>query len=1089
MSSPGSLGIFLSYRREDASGYAGRLHEALVHHFGGPSVFMDIDSIEPGVDYVHAIEDALARCRVLLVLIGPQWLDASDAKGHRRLDQPDDFVQREIAVAFEHDLRVIPLLVRGARMPRTFELPETLALLSRCQAFELSDRMWHESVSSLLEVLMRTLVAAEWYDGEPAHQMTAEPSWLPTGTAVPLPGPLAVVRSGPFAGRDGPMRVLQETWQRAKIEGPLFFAVAGEPGIGKTRLVAEFAAATRTEGATVLAGRCTEEPLRAYEPFADMLVSYGRACQGGTLITRLGELAEPLAPTLPATVAPARRLPRGGVYGATDDRVATFDAFVDLIARLSDACPLLVVLEDLHWATNATLLLLRHVLDAGRVLPVLVVGTYRDTELDRMHPFAATLADLRRDERHGRAVLRGLDESAIAAWVAARQELETNASLARVLLEQTDGNPFFVGELLRDLAANPAAVRLPEGVREVVGWRLAQLPEAVTKALRVGAVIGPTFTLRLLEAIPAAANNPDELLDAVDIATTAHLIVEEPDALGVGYAFAHALVRQTLYEELSSARRARLHDHVVTAIQKVFGDDENWLAALAYHSAESARAGDVPRALEYARRAAQHASNRFAVEEAAAIVRRAVELFDLVPSDGSDAKAELLYMLWVARSWQPDVSEGELRPLAEAALHAARASDNPDRIARGVLAMLVSDWGTGDGDDPEKEDLIQEVLRTIGDRRSVEVVEFLARAGQYYVQVAGRRTDGERFIHDSLQRARELGDRRMLAYALSSALRVCFWRTPQRGDEDVLMRELRETCVGTEDPVLKFQFHLAAARHALTHAAPDVRTVARRLEEVSPAHLERFLVQVFRGCIALLDGDFAAAETCNAVAVAASHGRESTAVAVTQLFMLRHEQGRLEEIVPIAEQVLQTVPGLVGFRSALALARLELGKTDGIAEEVARLAADDFAAVPRDMTWSVSLMVFAELSARLDDRSLARQTLAALSPFAGVIVVAAEPCACAIGAVDRGLGQCATVLGHFDAAEVHFANALELEERVASPPLVARTKYWLAHMLRRRDDQTHAVALLLDVIDATHRLGMRQLEAEAHALVAATAGP
>jgi hypothetical protein len=1077
-----SFGVFVSYRRDDASGYAGRLQDSLADRFGASSVFIDVDSIEPGVDFIDAIEGALAQCRVVLALIGPQWLEATDAAGRRRLDQSDDFVRREIALALANGLRVIPLLVRGARMPGAPELPAVLEPLARCQALELSDRLWRESVASLLDLLEPSLTD---------RTSRGEPRPLPTGEAVPLPSSLAVARSGPFAGRDEPMATMRDSWTRARSTGPLFVGVAGEPGIGKTRLVAEFAASARGEGATVLAGRCTEEPLRPYEPFADLLLGYGRCCEGegDPLAVRLRALAEPLGPLLPASVARSDRIStatRGGAFDATGDRAATFDAFVDVVARICTGGPAVMVLEDLHWATAPTLLLLRHLLGSNVPLPVLLVGTYRDTELDRMHPFAATLADLRSDSRHGRIMLRGLDEYEIAEYVAEQHPADGADQLARDLHEQTDGNPFFVGEILRSLAEDPGDRRLSEGIREVVGRRLARLPESVTRALRAAAVIGPTFALRLLEAVPAAAEDPDELIDALDNAISARLIVEEPGAPGLTYAFAHALVRQTLYEELSTARRTRLHGQVVEAIEHVFADHEDWLPSLAYHAAESARAGEVHRALDYARRAAQAATNRLAFEEAAAIARRGIELAELDPTARPDTTAELLYLLWDALTYLPNVTEEELRACADDALRAARASDHPDCIARAATAVL---WSTGtttaQGDDPENEQLIQHTLQSIGSRRSPASVEFLAFAGNYYVDAANRRVDGDRLIEDALLRARELGDQRALGTALEWAIQT-HWGTPTRAEQAALIEELRGVCEAADNPLLWSQYYGDVVNFAIMQADPDVRLHVTRFEESLPGKERQWSSYALyaSGFVALLDGDFSRAEQCNEAGLSDARGSGYIATGLAQLFFLRREQGRLDEIEPIAEQALQMVPGLAGFRAALALARLELGKTNGIAEDVTALAADDFAAVGRDQTWPVSLFLFAELSIRLDDPALARRTLAALSPFGGQLI-AAGICAVAVGAVDRGLGQCVSVLGDHEAGEVHFRNALELEERVTSPPLAARTKFWFARALLGRggaDNAAHAHALLDDVIDTTDRLGMQLLGAEARAL-------
>jgi tetratricopeptide (TPR) repeat protein len=1051
-----------------------------MQRFGPSCVFMDVDSIEPGVDFVDAIDQALARCTVLLALIGPHWLEASDRGGARRIDQADDFVRREISVALESGMRVIPLLVRGAQMPEAPQLNDALAPLARCQAVELSDRLWHESVASLVELVARS--ASPW-DGEAPT--------LPVGTEVPLPTVLAVARTGAFAGRDEPMIVLQETWRaQAAVAMPMLVTVAGEPGIGKTRLVSEFSARARSEDATVLAGRCMEEPLRVYEPFAEMLVGYGRACERG-LVSSLGDLASPLAPMLPAQVAPAERYSLGSMRSsldAADDRAATFDAFIELISRIGQASPVVMVLEDLHWATAPTLALLRHVLEADHALPVLVVATYRDTELDRMHPLAALLADLRAASRVARISLKGLDEDAIAVCVAAQGAVDVRPTLGRELLEQTDGNPFFVGELLRNLLEDPTAGSLPEGVREVVGRRLGRLPESVTTTLRVAAVIGSTFSLRLLQAVRAVGAEPDDLIDALDRSLAARLIVEEHADADVRYTFAHALVRHTLYDELSTARRARVHGQVVAAIEVTFGEDAEWLPALAYHSAEAARAGDVERALRYACRAAEVAFDRIAFEESVTIARRGLELADLDRNCEPGVRCELLCLVCEAETFLGHATYDAQRALAAQALESARLVNDADLVARAATSVLWASDGTtlSQGDDAEKEQLITDAVRLIGDRRSREVVEFLAFAGNYYTWAPGRRAEGERLIADALERARELDDKRALGNALEWAVQIQWGMPTRRALQRGLLKELREVCESTGDPLLWSQYCGDAVNLALVEADPNVRSYVARFVESLPGH-ERSWSSYYlyvRGCVAMLDGDFASAERFNESGLADARGGGFVATGLAQLFLLRREQGRLDEIESIADSALETAPGLVGFRVAVALARLDVGKVAGVQEEVARLAADDFSALPRDMTWPVSLCLFAELSNRLDDPALARATYAELLPFAGELVVAGI-CAAAVGAVDRGLGQCATMLGEHDAVVAHFETALKLEERIGSPPLAARTKFWFAQGLSRRrgpDDAARAAALLRDVIETSDRIGMRKLSADARVL-------
>ena len=465
---------------------------------------------------------------------------------------------------------------------------------------------------------------------------------LPTGSDVPLPSALGMFRSGPFAGRDEPLARLSSGWERVTTAGPGLTVIGGEPGIGKTRLVAEFAAGLRARGVTVLAGRCTEDPLRPYEPFADALFSYGVNADVDDLPARLGRFSDPLSLIVPELAGPSglagsgRRADRNG---ADEDRAVFLDAIVAFLAALTVDVPAVLVMEDLHWATEATLVALRNLLQVPMTIPLLIIGTYRDTELDRQHPFAATLADLRRDERVQRLSLRGLDESAIATWLTEHDHPDTSQDLARILRDQTNGNPFFVGEILRHLAETENEQTLPEGVREVVGRRLSSLGDSGVKVLRAAAVLGPTFSFDVLQRMPSAADHIDPLLDALDAATAARLIVEVRDGTSGEYSFAHALVRQTVYEELSSPRRTRLHAQALIAIEQVHGASPRWLPALAHHAIEAATATDLDTVATHVHRAAAAALERYSGDEAINLSRRGLEALQLgAPSPGSEAR-------------------------------------------------------------------------------------------------------------------------------------------------------------------------------------------------------------------------------------------------------------------------------------------------------------------------------------------------------------------------------------------------------------------------------------------------------------------
>jgi predicted ATPase len=364
-----------------------------------------------------------------------------------------------------------------------------------------------------------------------------------------------------------------------------------------------------------------------------------------------------------------QRLPDLGEPTSVDpdsERFQLFEAIADWLAVAGGDGASLLVLDDVHWADAGSLHVLRHLIDRAPG-GVLVVGTYRDTDVARGHPLASVLADLRRLPSVTRLAIAGLDAQEVRDLVeqAGGNELdETGEGFARLVADESAGNPFFVGELLRHLVESGVLVQrdgrwtsdltvdqlgIPEGIREVVGRRLSRLGDDTDEVLRAAAVIGYEFDLDLVAAV--TARTPDATLDALEAAVAAGLVIE----VGVDrFRFAHALVRQTLHEELSSSRRARAHRRVAEALEQLHADRlDDVLPLLALHWAEAAGGGDPSVAVDYGERAGDHALDRLAYEEAAEHYRRALELLD--DADGEQAvRPRLLTRLAQAQSYAAD---------------------------------------------------------------------------------------------------------------------------------------------------------------------------------------------------------------------------------------------------------------------------------------------------------------------------------------------------------------------------------------------------------------------------------------------------
>jgi DNA-binding SARP family transcriptional activator len=497
--------------------------------------------------------------------------------------------------------------------------------------------------------ILRQASALEWtappdQAGQPPPVEAVEPP-----VAAPAVAPLPA--AGPqLVGREEQLAVLDASLAGAAAGRGRLVLVAGEPGIGKTRLAEEATRRAAARDLRVAWGRCYEgEGAPAFWPWVqvmrELLADVAPGELGGVLGRSGGELSQ-LLPELKELVPGLEPPPLVELAAA---RFRLYQAVTELLRRLGNARPLLVVVDDLHWADAASLGLLAFLATELRATRLVVLGTYRDVEVAAGEPLAEALGALAREPVVERIALGGLSNAEVARLVASAIGIRPGERLVRAVHERTDGNPFFITELLRllqsegDLLADDALAaarrEIPVGVRDVLRRRLARLPEQTNAVLLVAAVAGRDFDLDLIQTVTRL--DEEGALEAIEAAVVAGLVVEDEEAVG-RYRFAHGLVRETIYEQLGRARRARLHARVGTALLDLHGpDDPAHVPELAQHRWAAVPVMGAAAALPHVLAAADHAMARLAFEQAEQQLRRALELLVSLPASAEHTRAEL----------------------------------------------------------------------------------------------------------------------------------------------------------------------------------------------------------------------------------------------------------------------------------------------------------------------------------------------------------------------------------------------------------------------------------------------------------------
>jgi DNA-binding SARP family transcriptional activator len=916
-----------------------------------------------------------------------------------------------------------------------------------------------------------------------------------------LPSALRPTGEPAFVGRQAEYRYLEQLWRETARGRSATALVAGEPGIGKTTLVAELARVAHSQGATVLYGRSDEDLGVPYQPFVEALGFYSANCP----VEILAEQVAPYGPEL------ARMLPqlRDRLVGLPDpvrtdpetERYHLFEGVRSLLTKAAVMAPVVLVLDDLHWAAKPTLLLLRHLARPEQHGSLLLLGTYRDTEVDRDHPLSSTLADLRRGPEVGRVALEGMSEGEVVELLAAitGRDLDDEAmSLAHRVQADTEGNPFFLGQMLRSLAeaeSEPGArdgrgrrtaalerVSTPPAVRETINQRLAHLDPDTNEMLTLAAVIGREFDTPLLLA--SCPLDEETVLDRLEAGERARLIAAIPDQPG-RYSFAHSLIRATIYEEIPTAARARTHRRLGRALEAAGVGSH--LEELAHHYCEAAALGEVHKALEYGRRAGDQALARLAYEEAAQWYGRVVQLLEASRLEDDTQRCELWLALGgaltAAGSWP------EARDAYQQAAGIASAGNDGARLAAAALGY-GSSWQGLPEVDPVLEGLLDQALKILGPGEPSIHCQLLARLAAARFN-AGKEAEAVALSEEALGLAPRSDDPISESVCLH-VRHVVMWEPTEAArrlemadaiiDLSARAGSIEREQVGRWDRIVDL---LQLGR--VTDAA---RTTSLYREAAAGAGrpFDRWWGTAFDATIATATGRLEDAEQLSTEALTIGSGLDpegSLLVYAVQIYALRWAQGRLAEIEPQVRALARDRPSLPYIWAGLAALYAENGDNGAARQQIARCLGPSLGDLTRDWQWLATITLVAHAASLIGLSGEAECLYGLLLPYSGTQVLLG-PGLAAVGPVDRWLGHLACLGGDRQTAMRHFDNARQLTARWGVhtwEPIVSLEQALLLSPIGGAGDQRAAASAASTALAKAESLGLNHVSERAKSIL------
>jgi class 3 adenylate cyclase/tetratricopeptide (TPR) repeat protein len=862
---------------------------------------------------------------------------------------------------------------------------------------------------------------------------------------VPLPARLRHVPLTGVVARETEAALLTDAYKRAAAgEGRAVVLVSGDAGVGKTTLVAEAARRAAKEGACVLLGRCHEDVSASYSPFAEALNHYVAHAPEHVLRAHVDVHGGDITSMVPAL---GRRLGAVPAPTRTDpdtERYLLYGAVAGLLTAASVLQPTILVLDDMQWSDSQSLRLLHHVVTTVESERLFVLGTFRDTELSPSNPLLDFLGALQREPGVSRIELKGFDDTGVLAFMeaAAGQPLEEAATdLAHALCLETEGNPFFLGEVLRSLmesgaiyqddrgrwtaAGEMSEMTLPNSVREVITARVGRLGAHAGRVLSMASVIGRDFEFDLLDTVTDLSQ--EELLDILDAASGAALVREVPEVPG-RYSFSHALTQHTLYQGLPRVRRTRAHQQVAEAIESAVGHTPGArVGELAHHWLSASQPANATKAIGYARQAGEAALAALAPDDAVRYFSQALHLAATVPEDDPLVGCDVRLALGEA---QRQAGLPGFRETFLDAAHRAQELGATDRLVAAALGNSRGFFSSIGVIDADKVAVLESALHALGNDDTRERALLLATLCSELA--LGTTLERRQELADAARAmARRLGDPDTIIRTVNL---VCDpLQVPSTLNERMVdAREALELSELLGDPDLLFwtgaYSRLAAVQAGDFEMARRCLDTMRAVIRGLPQPTMRWVTLFNDAADALLSGDPDRAEqlATAALEIGTESGQpDAFGFYGAELIGVRRQQGRYGELVPLIEQIAAENPALPVFRATLAEGHMEAGNFD-TARQMLDAAAADLTSLPYDVLWIFAVASYADVATELRAEAPARLLLDLLAPFDEQVLfigaTAGSPVAYYCGGLE-------SVLGLYDQAETHFAKAAELNAR------------------------------------------------------------